>query len=433
MFTVGRLRAVLLIAGLGLSGARWRPLAAQWLGPELQVNTYWTNDQNQPAVAADSAGRFVVVWESYGQDGAFGSIVARRFGGDGVPIGGEFVVSSSTSEARYTPVVAADAAGGFVVVWVDGSDDGSYTDVRARRYASDGAPIGAEFQVNAYTEGYQSTPAVAVGAADGFVVTWRSFDQDASGYGVFARRFDASGAPAGDELLVNTTRTGSQNLPAVAADGAGNFLVAWQSDLAGGIGIVARRLDPTGVPVGGEIPVSEPAVGERLEPAVARGAAGSWVVVWTSDGQDGSGTGVFGRRLDAEGAPLGAEFEVNVTTADSQDEPAISAGADGDFLVVWESSGQDGSGYGVIGRRFDAEGAPLGDERIVNVHTDGGQERPAVAVGADGRFMVAWESYGQDGSYGGIFARGGVPPLFADGFESGDACAWSAVSGGGCA
>lgn len=426
MSNVERTRAMLLIAGLGLAGGRLRPVTAQGIGPEFQVNGYSTNGQYQPSVAADAAGRFVVAWQSYGQDGAFASIVARRFGPDGAPVGGEFVVSSSTSEARYTPVVAAGADGGFVVVWVDGSDDGTYTDVRARRFTADGNPTGAEFEVNSTTAGYQSTPSIATAAAGGFVVVWRSLDQDGSGYGVFARRFDANGAPAGDELPVNTTWTGSQNLPALAAGATGQFLVVWQSDDGDGTGIVGRRLDAAGVPLAGEFPINEFTTGDQFEPAVAPGSAGSWLVVWSSDGQDGSGTGVFARRFDASGSAIGGEFAINATTAENQDEPAVASSASGRFVVVWESYGHRESTYDVVGRFFDAEGAPAGDEFVVNLRTVGGQYQPAVAARPTGDFLVAWESYGQDGSYGGIFARRGASRLFADGFESGDLSAWSA-------
>jgi uncharacterized membrane protein len=38
--------------------------AAVW-GAEFQVNTYTTDHQTSPAVAADAAGNFVVVWESF--------------------------------------------------------------------------------------------------------------------------------------------------------------------------------------------------------------------------------------------------------------------------------------------------------------------------------------------------------------------------------
>src|SRR5690242_4695077 len=51
-------------------------------------------------------------------------------------------------------------------------------------------------------------------------------------------------------------------------------------------------------------------------------------------------------------AAIGPEFPVNATTAGNQNESAVAADADGDFVVAWQSNGntaagpnQDASGY----------------------------------------------------------------------------------------
>jgi hypothetical protein len=49
---------------------------------------------------------------------------------------------------------------------------------------------------------------------------------------------------------------------------------------------------------------------------------------------------------------VGPEFRVNSFTPDFQGRPSGAAAADGRFVVAWMSSGQDGSGPGVFGRRF---------------------------------------------------------------------------------
>ena len=50
------------------------------------------------------------------------------------------------------------------------------------------------------------------------------------------------------------------------------------------------------------------------------------------------------------------EFQVNTYTQSSQNDPSITGLSDGGFVVTWGSDGQDGSGYGVFGQRFDANG-----------------------------------------------------------------------------
>ena len=54
----------------------------------------------------------------------------------------------------------------------------------------------------------------------------------------------------------------------------------------------------------------------------------------------------------ADVLPVGSEFQVNTYTTSGQSGPAMATDADGDFVVVWRSENQDGSSYGVFGRRF---------------------------------------------------------------------------------
>jgi hypothetical protein len=85
---------------------------------------------------------------------------------------------------------------------------------------------------------------------------------------------------------------------------------------------------------------------------VASDSSGNFVVVWTSDEQDGSSWGAFGQRYDSTGAPLGPEFRVNTHTTNLQRFPAVASDSSGNFVVVWYSDQQDGSTYGVFGQRY---------------------------------------------------------------------------------
>ena len=71
--------------------------------------------------------------------------------------------------------------------------------------------------------------AVAADAAGNFVVTWSAY-QDGSQFGVYARRFDASGTPNGPEFRVNVYTTDSQHDSAVAAAPDGSVLYVWESN-----------------------------------------------------------------------------------------------------------------------------------------------------------------------------------------------------------
>src|SRR5262245_10409477 len=80
---------------VGLGGARgWALFVPHTsLGPEFQVNTYTTSAQNSPVVAADGAGNFVVVWASP-HDGSGSGVFGQRYDSSGTPLGSEFPVNT---------------------------------------------------------------------------------------------------------------------------------------------------------------------------------------------------------------------------------------------------------------------------------------------------------------------------------------------------
>ncbi len=132
------------------------------LGSEFQVNTYTTGNQQSPAVATDPRGNFVVVWESYLQDGSNFGVFGQRFSRNGTPLGTEFQVNTYTTNSQYTysSSIATDGAGNFVVVWTSIEQDGSGSGVFGQRFSNTGARIGTEFQVNTYTTERQNDPTV---------------------------------------------------------------------------------------------------------------------------------------------------------------------------------------------------------------------------------------------------------------------------------
>ncbi len=225
----------------------------------------------------------------------------------------------------------------------------------------------------------------------------------------------ASAQPAvGPEFRVNTYTTYDQGESAVAADANGNFVVVWSSRYQYDelLGVFGQRFDRLGNPQGGEFTVNTFTRGYQGEPQVAVHPAGNFVVTWTSGyGQDGDGYGIFARRYDAAGNAAGPEFAVNTYSSGNQFRSDVARTAGGGFVVVWTSYLQEGPDDGVFGQVFDASGNPVGAEFQVNTYTTGHQGRPTVATAPSGDFVVVWASYafalgiGQDGSAAGIFGQ----------------------------
>jgi len=134
--------------------------------------------------AGSQAGRFLVAWASYGQDGDGFGVYARRYRADGTPDGVEFQVPTSGFADQYRPGAAADARGNYVVVWQ--SFSGALS-VSGRRLSPSGFR-GAAFQVNPVLSG-QFGPGVAADGAGNFAIGWHSVGQDGSMSGVYAQRY----------------------------------------------------------------------------------------------------------------------------------------------------------------------------------------------------------------------------------------------------
>jgi hypothetical protein len=213
-------------------------------------------------------------------------------------------------------------------------------------------------------------------------------------------------AVQGAEFGVNTTLDEDQYSPAVAIGADDSFLVVWTSWGQDGsdTAVVGRRFDKVGTPLSGEFLVNSLTTGYQSDPAIAGSAIG-FVVVWESS-PDAGGSDILARRFDAAGAPLGPEFTVNSHTTGYQGDPDVAMDFAGRFVVAWTSGdGGSPSQYGIFARRYDSDGQPLTGEFQVNTNTAGLQFDPAIDVAPAGEFAVVWSSPGQDGDGDGIFAR----------------------------
>jgi hypothetical protein len=375
------------------------------VGAEFRVNSHTTNVQSAPAVALDADGDAIVVWESLRDGSGFG-IYGQRYDQLGAAVGGEFRINNYTTNEQRSPAVAMDATGGFVVVYESFGQDGSGYGIYARRYNNAGTAVGNEFLVNTVTTGSQIRPSVAMDSDGDFIVAWEG-ESDGDGPGIFFQRFNNAGTPVGVETRANVATTQFQSSPSVSMDADGNFVIVWQSYLqdGDGYGIYARRYNSAGTALGGEFRPNQVTTDQQQQPVVRLDADGDFVIAWESFGQDGSRLGIYARRYDKLGNALSNEFLVNTTTLNDQRSPSLAMAPNGDFVVAWTSFGQEPSSYGIYARRYLASGAADGGEFHVNTYTTGHQTQPAAAADGAGKLLIVWRSEFQDGSNSGIYGQ----------------------------
>ncbi|MGD9489361.1 MAG: Ig-like domain-containing protein, partial [Calditrichaceae bacterium] len=218
----------------------------------------------------------------------------------------------------------------------------------------------------------------------------------------------------GDELRVNTTTTLNQRNPDIAADKQGNYVVVWEDQLnEGNYGIYGQRYSATGSKIGTEFQINTYTTLDQKNASVSMDSLGNFVVVWQSAGQDGSGTGIYGQRFSSNGSKAGSEFVVPDTTLYNQINPDVAMDDIGNFVVVWESNhattGLDSFPYRVYGQRFSSTGSKNGIEFSVDANAVSYDVThpivPKVDLANDGSFVAAWTSWSTNGLAGDIYGQ----------------------------
>ena len=378
-------------------------------GAEFQVNTYTSGAQGDPAITNLSNGGFVVTWTNESnQDGSGYGVFGQMYDASGNTVGAEFQVNTYTSNNQRHPDISGLSDGGFVVTWHSRHQDGDDQGIFGQKFDASGNKAGSEFQVNTHTTSFQQYSAVTSLTDGGFVVTWHDDSgHDGNGYGVFGQKYTSSGSASGSQFQINSTTVSTQAYPSITSLTDGGFIATW-TDYSGedgsAKGIFGQRYDASGNAVASEFQINTQTSGDQSWSDIKSLPNGGFVVTWT--GQDASGNGIYAQRYSASGDKDGSEFRVNTYQNGNEMHSEAAALTDGGYVVIWYSDTHpDDTNYGVHGQRFDASGAAVGSQFLVNTDISNAQQYPEIAPLADSGFVVTWQSYLQDGSHYGIYAQ----------------------------
>ncbi len=368
-------------------------------GCEIQISQTSQMFQTGSNIAADAAGNFLITWE-YAQGSCrdeyeIDSFWMNAFDATGSRIRDDEPVDLPDSNILYPALPLMNAAGDFVLIWqADSMGDSGGMGPYAQRFAADGTPLGEIFAV---VEGSYENPVRLAAAMDDegrFVVAWQDWSET-----VFFRIFDETGTPATGDLLPDL-----EHISVLAADSNGGFIAAGPEHQSEATIIVAQRFDWQGNALDEPFTVNDDAAKTKSVAAVVVNDDGDYAIVMqmTSDSVDYD---VYLQRFDNQGNALGDKVLVNATTEGAQAHAAATV-VDGGFVVTWESAEYlDALQSEVYARRFDDEANMLGGEFRVNTYEPEAQTDPHVVATADGGFVIVWQSWQQDGSGDGVFAK----------------------------
>ena len=397
---------------------------------EFLANLYTLSSQDSPCVISNGMNYFVL-WSSFDQEnlhftGDRNGIFGRLFDMEGNPLTREIAVNSYTLHNQDYVSACSDGTNYFVV-WASYGQNGTERSIYAQLFDELGNKRGDEILVNSESGFIQNWPVTATNG-NNYIVLWHaSYNPDGDGSGVYGRIIDNEGILSGDEFIVNSYTTSSQNTTAVTAV-ENNYIVCWNSSGQDGdsSGIFARIIDNEGTYLTDEIQINNYTIGRQGDSAVIYNGE-TCLIVWSGCAYTSGSHEIYGRFIDNEGNLLGDEFQINTYTTNSQASPTIFFNGK-NYLIAWQSMHQDTSNWGVYGQLIDSLGRKIGTELKINITSakdqcfvgNMGYDRNSYNIsGDDDTYVVCWESDGQDGSDRGIYYRllhwgYGTDPLVAD-------------------
>ncbi len=316
---------VKLSAG-GTSGANWKHIT--------------------PDVGLDDRGNAVVVWSDDPDGNGVFNVPYRVVSPTGSVIGSGYANASAAGQ-QINPKVAVDPDGApnsttavaFTVVWEDIQGTAAAT-VKAAGFT--GTTTKAyEVTVN-QAGGSHHRPDVAVSASGDATVVW---DEDTDGNGFYniglTRLAKANGAVILSRRSANTIASGQQEHPAIATDFNGDFVVAWESDHTGTVGVWARSFTPAGVGLSAEVQVSTGT--GAADPAVGIDDQQDVVVGWSVAGTDPA---VWAAGLNPDGTSVGRlpSQSLSQTTTGRQEQMQVAVSPFGQLAVAYTDD-NDGNGF----------------------------------------------------------------------------------------
>lgn len=361
----------------------------------------WYNVRSRPAIAHRNGQDDYIVTFTEDAYGTQPDVDAQIVRGNAVLVGSPLAVSRGRKGQEAPTVAYNSARNEYLPVWADFRDGHDY-DLYYWRLAPSGVGIGPGLILATASSLYGDPHATYNPAANEYLVVWSEVTSPSSGFEIYGRRLDGTGAQLGVPILVSRdTASFNEGRPrALFNPASGEYLVVWHAFTGGVWRIWGQRLAAGGALVGGNFPISDGA-GLAQNPRVALDpAANEAVVVW----QDvrNSRIDVYAERVSAAGATVGGNYPVSTATGDKDRCDIAYDGAAAGYLVVWGDTRSGGAD--VWAQRLDAAGAVAGAPFAV-IESAVFEVAPSVAwdVGSH-EFLVTWWALDQSTDYD-IWAR----------------------------
>lgn len=353
-FPIGPYPHFVIMRRLGVDGTS---------GPEVLASRRRQKDLGSSALASSLEGIAAVVWSEEvpvaWNEPSQSAVWLRMFDRRGGAARQATRVSVTAMEYLPGGEVAVLRDGTTMVVWSGFFfDDSSTSHVLARLFDASGKPLSGELPLSEVGVSTVSVVVTTTQRGDELIVGWSEKLADEWRFRV--GRYGADGQLRRPAVSFGLAEEGGYSLRLAGGKGGG-FLAAWTGDddrefptFFPATGVVAQAFGPDDEPLGPVHHINSFVPGFQSEVSVVADGMDGYFVAWGSDlwddefGQDGSGSGVFGRRLRADGTPQGLELQINTNTKGKQGlgfRIGLAANR-GKVLVAWTDETSDPPGRG---------------------------------------------------------------------------------------
>jgi hypothetical protein len=265
------------------------------------------------------------------------------------------------------------------------------------------APAGAEFLLGGPRSGSQSYPGLAVGSLGG-CVAWQDNGLGTGGWGIMARRLDVAGNPLGAAFQVNASGAYNQQRPQVAALGNGGAAFVWQGGPVGFQTVYARFMNAAGSFLTGDVLVSHPLISTTARTTTTlpvyrnnRLTARRFLLYTLMSQRRDTGANPVAAGLADGNVAVAYAVHQRLTTNSPVLLPQVRLSGKSfvtNSILVPVEKGLDLM-QEIYLRRYTREGVAVGSEVRANQFTRFSQRNPALASLANGNFILAWVSENQ--------------------------------------
>jgi hypothetical protein len=306
------------------------------------------------------------------------------------------------------PKIVSDGSGGAIITWDDIRNTNTDANIYAQRINSAGI---LKWTIDGVTIcdtiRNQALPAIAADGAGGAIIAWDDKRDESQPGDIFAQRIDASGVPQWTANGIPICSTPEyQYKPAILNDGFGGAIITWHDFRDVNTNIYAQKINASGAAqwATNGVRVCNPPGAEEYMTLVSDGAGGA-IITWEDTRVNNHDPDIYVQKINTLGEVQWTDNGILICDAYASVLPTSTSDGAGGAIITWMDF-RNGSANHIYAQRIDANGSVLWPANGVPICTaQYGGSHPNIISDDNGGAIITWEDLREGGSNYDIYAQ----------------------------